>query len=522
MTRDDCVVLEVEALTKRFPGVLALDQVSFDLRRGEVHALCGENGAGKSTLIKTLAGIYPAGSYDGRLRLESCTALFSSVADAEAQGIAVIYQELALIPQMTVAENVFLGCEPSCGGLIQWNKVYSRTTELLRRYNLQLDPAALISNLGVGQQQLVEIVKALAKNARILLLDEPTAALTETEAAILLEIVRDMRRHGVSCIYISHKLDEVFALADRITVLRDGRSVATVDTAQTDKAAVIAHMVGRQIDDFFPRRRGELGAPVLQVENLSVEHAGKLVLENISFGVCAGEVLGIGGLMGAGRSELLLHLFGAFGRRVGGEMRVQARRLAASDPSSALVGGLALVSEDRKRYGLVLGESIGFNLSLASLRQFCRHGLLDRHSEVQANQRYFAELSVKAPDQETIVGTLSGGNQQKVVLGKALMTEPKVVLLDEPTRGIDVGAKVEIYELINRLTAAGMAVVLVSSELPELLGISDRIVILSAGRVGGVFDRGQADQPALLAAAMAHHSDAHMNAPGAARVAAPV
>ena len=497
--------LEVRGLTKTFPGVTALDGVSFDLAAGEVHALCGENGAGKSTLIKVLSGIHPHGSYEGEILVDGRPAAFASIADAENAGIAVIYQELALIGGMTVAENVFLGVEPRRGALIDWHKMYADTRRLLDEYDLALDPTARVADLGIGQQQLVEIVKALAKDSTILLLDEPTAALTEAEVERLLGIVARLRERGITCVYISHKLDEVFAIADRITVLRDGEGVCTLAIATTGKDEVIRHMVGREIVDFYPRRAGATGAALLEVEELFVAAEGVEVLQDISLELRAGEVLGLGGLMGAGRSELLMHIMGAYGTRTAGQVRIGGRALKGHSPADAIAEGLVLVSEDRKRYGLLLDKSIGFNLSLASLGQFSGRMLIDAHREIDRNQLFFDSLGIRANGQETVVGSLSGGNQQKVVLGKALMTEPQVILLDEPTRGIDVGAKVEVYELVNRLTAEGKAVLLVSSELPELMGMSDRMVILSNGRIGGAFDRDDATQERILAAAMAHN-----------------
>ena len=497
--------LEVRGLTKTFPGVTALDGVSFDLGAGEVHALCGENGAGKSTLIKVLSGIHPHGSYEGEILVDGRPAAFASIADADNAGIAVIYQELALIGGMTVAENVFLGVEPRRGALIDWHKMYADTRRLLDEYDLALDPTARVADLGIGQQQLVEIVKALAKDSTILLLDEPTAALTEAEVERLLGIVARLRERGITCVYISHKLDEVFAIADRITVLRDGEGVCTLAIATTGKDEVIRHMVGREIVDFYPRRAGATGAALLEVEELFVAAEGVEVLQDISLEVRAGEVLGLGGLMGAGRSELLMHIMGAYGTRTAGQVRIGGRALKGHSPADAIAEGLVLVSEDRKRYGLLLDKSIGFNLSLASLGQFSGRMLIDAHREIDRNQLFFDSLGIRANGQETVVGSLSGGNQQKVVLGKALMTEPQVIMLDEPTRGIDVGAKVEVYELVNRLTAEGKAVLLVSSELPELMGMSDRMVILSNGRIGGAFDRDDATQERILAAAMAHN-----------------
>ena len=499
-------ILATRDIVKRFPGVVALKGVSFDLRPGEVHALCGENGAGKSTLIKLLSGIHPHGSYDGDVLVDGEVAKFISIRDAERAGVAVICQELALVHEMSVSENMFLGTEPRRFGLIDWDRVFSESQKQLAQFNIDIDPSAKVSSLGIGRQQLVEIAKAVAKRSRILILDEPTAALTEQEVRTLLDIVRELRGRGIGCVYISHKLDEVFAIADRITVLRDGQSIVTLDAKHTSKGQIISHMVGREITELFPRRISQPRETMLRVSNLNVsqQRDGELTLEDVSFDVRGGEVIGLGGLMGAGRTELLMHLFGAWGHRRGGNVELLGRPFAPHSPAQAIRQGLVLVSEDRKRYGLVLEQAIGFNLSLSSLRRFRRGGLLDRNEEFTRSREQFDALRVRARDLETHVAALSGGNQQKVVLGKALMTGPQVIFLDEPTRGIDVGAKVEVYDLVNALTAAGKGVVLVSSELPELMGMSDRIVMLHEGRVGGTFTRDEATQEKLMAAAMGH------------------
>ncbi|HWZ87909.1 MAG TPA: sugar ABC transporter ATP-binding protein, partial [Polyangiaceae bacterium] len=369
---------------------------------------------------------------------------------------------------------------------------------------IELDPTTVVKTLGVAERQLVEIAKALSKEPKVLILDEPTAALSDDEVRRLLDVIRDLRARGIAAIYISHKFEEVFAIADRITVLRDGKSIVTLGAKDTTPDEVIRHMVGRPITELFPRRASTPGEVLLSVSGLSVapRSGAPARLRELSFEVRAGEVLGIGGLMGAGRSELLLHLFGAWGARSAGHVKLAQKELDSPSPHRALSAGLALVSEDRKRYGLFLESPIGFNLSLSSLSRLQRHGLLDQGAEVERSQGLFSSLRVKAPGLETPVRTLSGGNQQKVVIGKALMTEPKVLLLDEPTRGIDVGAKLEVYEVINRLCEEGKAIVLVSSELPELLGMSDRIVMLAEGRIGGTFSRAEATQERLLAAAL--------------------
>ncbi len=511
-------ILTAENLIKRFGSVTALKGVTFDLRPGEVHALCGENGAGKSTLIKLLGGIHPAGTYEGRILVDGQEVAFNGTRAAEHAGISVIYQELALVPEMSVAENIFLGTEPRrFGGFaIDWVKVNRQAAALLDRFGLGIRPDSRVADLGIGHRQLVEIAKALSKNSRVLILDEPTAALTEQEVAVLLDIIRDLRGRGIALVYISHKLDEVFAIADRITVLRDGASVASLDARSSTQQDVIRHMVGRPIEDLFPRRAGTVGKPLLSVDHVSVtadvDGVRQTVLHDVSFDVRAGEVLGIGGLMGAGRTELLMHVFGAYGRRTAGRVVLNGKPLGPGNtPPQSVARGLVLVSEDRKRYGLVLDRQIGFNMSLSSLDEVTDGyaiagplGMIDEPAEAKRSRTVFDAMRVKARGLEVPVGTLSGGNQQKVVIGKALLTNPSVIFLDEPTRGIDVGAKLEVYELVNKLTDQGKAVVLVSSELPELMGMSDRIVMLAEGRVGGTFARSEATQEKLLAAAMGH------------------
>ncbi|MBD3379333.1 MAG: ATP-binding cassette domain-containing protein [Candidatus Omnitrophica bacterium] len=499
-------ILRAEGITKHFGGIAALKGVSFELAEGEIHAICGENGAGKSTLIKVLSGVHPRGTYSGEIFLEGGKAAFSSIKDAERAGIAVIYQELALVGEMTVAENIFLGSEPVSGGLIDWDIVYRKAGELLAKFDIDIDPSDRIKDIGVGQQQLVEIVKALGKDSRILILDEPTAALTEEEVGILLDILRDLRAKGVSCIYISHKLDEVFSLADRVTVLRDGEAVASLPLEKTDRDQVIKFMVGREIKELFPRGETRKGDILLEVEGLTAAAAPgeKPVLRDISFRLRSGEVLGLGGLMGAGRTEALMHIFGAWGYRLSGKVRLFGEEVGLVTPGEMIDKGLVLVAEDRKRYGLFLDQSVGFNLSLSSLHGLSRGGFIDSEKEFEKNRDASGLLRIKAPDLETEVKSLSGGNQQKVVIGKSLMTGPRIIFLDEPTRGIDVGAKVEVYRLMNSLTASGHGVVMVSSEMPELIGMSDSVVMLSEGRVAGRFEGAEITQEKLLAAAIGH------------------
>ncbi len=503
-------LLRAENIVKRFGGVLALDGVSLDLREGEVHALCGENGAGKSTLIKVLGGIHPADSFEGALAMNGEPVAFRSVRDSERAGVAVVHQELALVDEMSVAENVFLGAEPRRGLRVDWDRMRGEAARLFAQFHIDIDVEAPIRALGVGRRQLVEIVRALRKNSRVIVLDEPTAALADQEVAVLLDIVRGLKQRGVACAYISHKLDEVFAVADRITVLRDGRSIVTLEARETNAGEVIRHMVGREIRDLYPRRPNA-AAPspsLLRVEGLDVaaDPYSRVFLKGISFDVRAGEVLGIGGLMGAGRTELVMHLFGVWGDRRGGRVVVDGVLLEGHRPRDAMAAGIVLVTEDRKRFGLVLDQSVGFNMSLSVIDRFTAHGLIDVPLERRSIRPLFDSLRVKAIDLDVRVGDLSGGNQQKVVIGKALLVGPKVVLLDEPTRGIDVAAKVDVYELVNQLTAEGKAVVLVSSELPELLGMSDRVIVLHEGKVTGEFDRATATPEKVLAAAMGHRA----------------
>ena len=500
-------LLEMREIVKEFPGVKALDGVSFTLGAGEFHALVGENGAGKSTLMKVLSGVYPHGSYTGDIVIEGEVKQFRGVRDSEHAGVAIIFQELSLVKELTVGENIFLGQEPSKFGVINRSDLYHRASKVLRELNLNIDPRVAVGNLGIGQQQLVEIAKALSKNAKILVLDEPTAALTESEVETLFTILENLRMRGVGMIYISHKLDEVFRMSDRITVLRDGRTVGSYAAAELNKDSVIAKMVGRDVGDIFPKTDHAFGDVVMEVSGLTAvsgDAPHRKLVDDVSFSVKAGEVLGIAGLMGAGRTELLTAIFGAWQGTITGSIVVNGKRLNMNSPSEAIGNGVGFVTEDRKRFGLILEQTIMDNMTLAGLERISGSYLVDRAREAAAVKGPMKSLRVKANSPLTIAGTLSGGNQQKVVLGKWLLTNPKVLFLDEPTRGIDVGAKQEIYAEINKLAQQGMAIVLVSSELPEVLGLSDRIMVLHEGRMAGEFSRAEATPEKVMAAATGH------------------
>ena len=497
-------LLEMKNIVKEFPGVRALDGVSFTLEEGEFHALVGENGAGKSTLMKVLSGVYPSGTYEGEIVAGGQSRAFSGVRDSEQAGIAIVFQELSLVKELTVGENIFLGREPSRLGVVNWSALYHRASKLLNDLHLPIDPSLEVGTLGIGQQQLVEIAKALSQNARILVLDEPTAALTESEVETLFEILRKLTARGVGIIYISHKLDEVFAMADRITVLRDGKTVGTHAAAEMTKDQVISAMVGRDVGDIFPKTDHELGETALEVKGLTLFSSDgnrKKVVDDVSFAVRKGEVLGLAGLMGSGRTETLMAIFGAGTNESTREIFVEGRRVKIDSPADAIDNGVGFVTEDRKRYGLILDQTILDNVTLAGLKRISGAFLTHRTRETIAANGPMKSLRIKARSPLTVTGTLSGGNQQKVVLGKWLLTNPKVLFLDEPTRGIDVGAKQEIYAEINKLAQAGLAIVLVSSELPEVLGLSDRVLVLREGKITGEFTRQSATPEKVMAAA---------------------
>ncbi len=498
------MLLRMNSITKEFPGVKALDNVNFDLIEGECHALVGENGAGKSTLMKILSGVYPYGSYKGEILIDGEQKRFYNVKDAEKAGIAIIFQELSLVKELNVAENIFLGREPSRFGFVNYELMYRKTQELLQDLHLPIDPRTPVGELSIGKQQIIEIAKALSKQARILLLDEPTSALTESETETLFEIIRKLKKRNVGMIYISHKLEEVFSISDRITVLRDGKTVKTDLTKNLTKNRVISLMVGREAEEVFPKISHSFGDIVLEVKNLTAydeEDSNKKVLKNVSFYVRKGEVLGIAGLMGAGRTELLRAIFGDWRGKRTGDIFIEGRKITINSPLDAIRNRIAFVTEDRKRYGLILEKSILENATLASLKKFAKAFITDKTGEIRATQELIDSLKIKATSPFTTVENLSGGNQQKVVLGKWLLTDPKILFLDEPTRGIDVVAKQEFYLQINNLVQQERAIVLVSSELPEILGLSDRILVLREGEVAGEFLRLEATPEKVMQAA---------------------
>ena len=515
-------MLEMRNVSKSFAGVQALRDVNFSVHAGQIHALVGENGAGKSTLMKVLSGVYPHGSYEGTIVFEGEERRFRDINDSEALGIIIIHQELALIPLMSIAENIFLSRPPSKLGVIDRDEVYRRTRELLAQVGLKESPDTLITDLGVGKQQLVEIAKALSKRVRMLILDEPTASLNEADSAALLKRLMAFREQGISSILISHKLNEVAKVADHITVLRDGRTVDSIDChaepIQEDR--IIRSMVNRDLAHRFPERSAKIGEPVLTVENWSVYHPvhpDRQVIKNVNFGVRRGEVVGIAGLMGAGRTEFAMSLFGrSWGTAISGNLRLEGRQMMLPNVAAAIDAGLAYVTEDRKQLGLILADDVRKNITLASLDQVAPRRVIDDIAELKVASDYRARMRIRCSDVYQETGQLSGGNQQKVVLSKWLMTDPKVLILDEPTRGIDVGAKYEIYCIINELAEAGRGVVVISSEMPELLGICDRICVMNDGAFVGEFRGSDATQEKIMRAIMRNERNIGNAAPAAA------
>ncbi|ACX63674.1 MULTISPECIES: multiple monosaccharide ABC transporter ATP-binding protein [Paenibacillus] len=497
-------ILEMRNITKAFPGVKALDQVNLKVREGEIHSLCGENGAGKSTLMKVLSGVYPYGSYEGDILFKGSVCEFKNIKQSEDLGIVIIHQELALIPYLSIAENIYLGNERAEKGIMNWNETMTGAKELLDKVGLSENPNTQVGSIGVGKQQLVEIAKALSKKVKLLILDEPTAALNEDDSENLLALMLEFKKQGISCILISHKLNEVSKVSDSITILRDGQTIETLDMrgGEVNEDRIIRGMVGRDLTNRYPERTPKIGEVILEVKDWTVYHelqAGRKVIDNVSMNIRRGEVVGIAGLMGSGRTELAMSIFGrAYGRNITGTLRKDGKEIRNQSINEAIENGFAYVTEDRKEYGLILMDDIKRNISLTGLSKLAKNMVIDDREEILVAEDMRKKLKIKTPNILQKTGNLSGGNQQKVVLSKWIYAEPDILILDEPTRGIDVGAKYEIYAIINQLADEGKAVLVISSELPEILGICDRIYVMSAGRMTGEVGREQASQETLM------------------------
>ena len=497
-------LLEMRSITKTFPGVKALNAVNLTVMEGEIHALVGENGAGKSTLMKVLSGVYPAGSYEGEIHYDGKLAEFSGISQSEAEGIIIIHQELALVPLLSIAENLFIGNECAKYGVVNWQETFQRTESLLKKVGLSEAPGTLVDRIGVGKQQLVEIAKALSKDVRLLILDEPTSALSEKDSQKLLDLLLELKAQGVTSIIISHKLNEVRSIADRVTVIRDGATISTLHAKgeEITEDRIIRDMVGRDMAQRFPERESRPGQVLMEVRNWNVwhpEHTERQVIRDACLTVHAGEVVGIAGLMGAGRTELAMSIFGkSYGRRISGEVLIDGAAVDVSTVDRAISSGLAYVTEDRKHLGLVLDETIQRNITLANLPKVSSYGVISEAEEVRVAEGYREAINIRTPGVFQKVVNLSGGNQQKVVLSKWLFADPKVLILDEPTRGIDVGAKYEIYGIINKLVADGKGVLMISSELPELLGMCDRIYVMNEGALVGELTAAEASQERIM------------------------
>jgi len=497
-------LLEMRNITKLFPGVKALDNVNLVVEEGEIHALVGENGAGKSTLMNVLSGIYPHGTYEGDILYDGEICTFKAIKDSEHKGIVIIHQELALVPYLTIGENMFLGNERGSAANIDWDATYHEADKLLRTVGLRENSRTLIKDISVGKQQLVEIAKALGKNVKLLILDEPTASLNENDCKKLLDLLLDLKTKGITSIMISHKLNEIKYIADKITIIRDGSTIETLDKNIDDitESRIIKGMVGRELTDRFPKRVSNIGDIAFSVKNWTVYHplfTERKVVDDVSINVRRGEVVGISGLMGAGRTELAMSVFGkAYGIGIKGELEKDGKPIVLHNITQAIENKIAYVTEDRKSDGLVLMKSINENITLAKMSKVSKHGQIDKDLEVNVSKTYRDKLSIKCPSVHQLTGNLSGGNQQKVLLSKWMFTDPDIMILDEPTRGIDVGAKYEIYGIINNLAAEGKSIIMISSELPEILGICDRIYVMNEGKIVGELSRKDASQEVIM------------------------
>ncbi|MCL2866039.1 MAG: sugar ABC transporter ATP-binding protein [Lachnospiraceae bacterium] len=498
-------ILEMNHITKTFPGVKALDDVNFQVQAGEIHAVVGENGAGKSTLMKVLSGIHGYGSYEGDIFYNGKECRYQNIKDSEKDGIVIIHQELALVPYMTIGENMYLGNERGRSFAVNWDETYDKAGAYLRQVGLSENPRTLIKDIGVGKQQLVEIAKALAKNAKLLILDEPTSSLNEEDSRALLDLLLEFKKQGMTSIIISHKLNEIVYVADNITIIRDGSTIETLNklTDDVSEDRIAKGMVGRELTEFYPERvRGNFGEVALEVKNWSVNHplySERKVVNDVSFYVRKGEVVAISGLMGAGRTELAMSIFGkSYGSNIVGQLLIHGNETKLHSVKDAIAQKLAYVTEDRKGNGLILANTIKLNTTLANLKGVSHHGIIDADKEVAVGEEYREKLKTKTPSIEQQVGNLSGGNQQKVLLSKWMFAEPDILILDEPTRGIDVGAKYEIYTIINSLVAEGKSVIMISSELPEVLGMSDRVYIMNEGKMVGELETAEATQEKIM------------------------
>ncbi|MGH4139372.1 multiple monosaccharide ABC transporter ATP-binding protein [Clostridium sp.] len=498
------IILEMKNITKTFPGVKALDNVNLEVKQGEIHALVGENGAGKSTLMKVLSGVYPHGTYSGDILFKDKLCEFKDIKNSEHLGIVIIHQELALVPSLSIAENIFLGNEQSKNGVVDWNVTKRKTCQLLKRVGLNESPDTLITNIGVGKQQLVEIAKALSKEVKLLILDEPTSALNEADSDNLLKLIEDLKSHGITSIMISHKLNEIKKISDSITILRDGATIETLDTHKDNitEDRIIKGMVGRELVNRYPQREPKIGDIIFEVKNWNVYHPvviDRKVSDNVNIVIHKGEVVGIAGLMGAGRTELAMSIFGkSYGKKISGQVFINDKEVHLNSVNKAIESGLAYVTEDRKEYGLILIDHIKGNTTLANLKKISKSGVINENEEILAAEDLRKRLNIKCSGILQKTGNLSGGNQQKVILAKWIFAEPEVLILDEPTRGIDVGAKYEIYTIINKLAAEEKGVMVISSELPELLGICDRIYVMNEGKILGEISAKDASQEKIM------------------------
>lgn len=497
-------ILEMRGITKTFPGVKALDNVNLTVRRGDIHAICGENGAGKSTLMKVLSGVYPHGSYTGQIIYESQDRHFRDISESEATGIIIIHQELALVPLLSVCENIFLGNEEAKFGIINWDSAEQKTKTLLEKVGLREPPETLVMNLGTGKQQLIEIAKALSKKVKLLILDEPTASLNENDSAKLLALLQEFKLEGITSILISHKLNEIKKVADQITIIRDGTTIETLDTPEISEDRIVRSMVGRELKDRYPKRQPCLGETIFEVKNWSAFHplqSDRQMLKGINLNVKEGEVVGIAGLMGSGRTEFAMSVFGkAYGRRITGEVFLRGKKIDVSTIDRAVAHGLAYVTEDRKTYGLNLIDHVKHNITVTNLPGVSRVGVINDLTELNVANDYRKKTNIRCSTVYQKTGNLSGGNQQKVVLSKWLFTNPEILILDEPTRGIDVGAKYEIYTIINQLAESGKGVIVISSEMPEVLGICDRVYVMNEGSIVGEMPVAEASQEKIMRA----------------------